>query len=562
MAEFDPIDVTKRYRARNAALKNEYATFLPIHTDIRDFFGPRTARFDGELVNKGDRQDDKIINSYPRYVVRTLAAGMQSGITSPMRPWFKLKSPNPELNSREDVRYWLEDVETILREIFARSNFYNVTKQSYGSLGLYGTSAIAIDEDDDDIIRCKTFPTGSYYIAQDDAYRINCIHRMFKMTAEQQVMKFGKKASQQAQSAYDQGNYDQWFDAIHVVEPNRYRKNGTTSMLAQDKKFMSLYLDPACQGGQDGVMSFKGFDRFPVIVPRWDVLGEDVYGSGCGEVALGDGKQIQLIEKRKLQGIDQNTRPTMIADASMRNQRTSNNPGETVYVNGLISGNAGYQRAYQINPYITELKEERQTLEQRLDEAFFKNLFMMIEAFGDQPNITATQINELKEEKLIQLGPVLERLNDEQNDPAIDTVFMFAQNRGMLPDPPQDLMGMPLQVEYVSILAQAQKALGIGNIERFIGFVGNLATFDPEVLKKVDLMETIDQYGDGLGISAKIIRSTEKVQAEVQASQQQQQMMQAAQMAPDITQAAKNLAQSPTGVDNALTGLLGVGSAQ
>ncbi len=553
MAQFDPIEATKRYRSRIAALKNEYASFRPIHTDIRDFFGPRTARFEGELVNRGDRQDDKIINSYPRYVVRTLAAGMQSGITSPMRPWFKLKSPDPGMNERQNVKEWLEDVERVLREIFAKSNFYNVIKSSYGSLGLYGTSAVSIDEDVEDIVRCKNFPIGSFYIAQDDKYRVNAFIREFNMTAEQCMIKWGNKAPLSAQVAYNSGHYDQWIKIVHIVEPNKYRQQG--SILSRDKRFMSIYIDPAAN--EDGVLSFSGYDSFPVIVPRWDVLGEDVYGSGCGEIALGDGKQVQLIEKRKLQGIDQNVRPTMIADASMRNQRTSNNPGETVYVNGLISGNPGYQRAYQVNPYINELREERTTLEQRLDEAFFKNLFLMVERFADQPNITATQINTLREEKLMQLGPVLERLNDEQNDPAIDTVFMYAQNRGLLPDPPEELMGMPLQVEYVSILAQAQKALGVSNIERFVGFVGNLANFDPTVLKKVDLMEVVDQYGDGVGVSNKIIRATEDVMQEAAADKQAAQMAQMAQIAPQITQAAKNLAQSPTGVDNALTNLLG-----
>lgn len=554
MALPDTEVLTKRYKSRLPSLANEYAPIMPVHRDIRDFFGPRTARFNGEQVNSGQRQDSHIINSYPRYVVRVLANGMQSGITSPMRPWFKLGAPDPDLNKRQNVKLWLEEVERIIQGIFAKSNFYNVVKSSYGSLSLYGTSATAIIEDDEDVLRLMHFPTGSYYIATDHNGRVNCCYRNFKMTAEQMVTKFRDRAPAAARTAYDQGQYDQWFDVCHVVEPNIY--GDMNSAMNQNKRFLSSYIDPMCSSS-DGVLSLGGFDHFPILAPRWDVLGEDVYGTGCGEVALGDGKQLQLIEKRKLQGIDQNVRPTMLADASMRNQRTSNNPGETVYVNGLITGQPGYRKAFETNPYLNELREERMTLEARLDEAFFKNLFLMVERFADQPNITATQINTLREEKLLQLGPVLERLNDEQNDPAIDMAFNFANERGMLPEPPEELMGLPLQVEYISILAQAQRALGISNIERFVGFVGNLANFDPNVLKKVDLMAVVDEYGEGVGVSPKIIRATEDVMAEVEQDKQMAQMQQMAEMAPQLTSAAKNLATSPTGVDSALDNLLG-----
>jgi len=553
--EFDPYQATKRYKNRRQALQNEYSSFEPIHRDIRDFFGPRTARFKGEQVNRGDRQDEKIINSSPRYAVRTLAGGMQSGITSPLRPWFKLKAADPDMNDYEPVKSWLSDVERRMREVFAKSNFYNVLKTAYGTLGLYGTSAVAFERDEEDIIRLQHYPIGSYTIATDHTGRVNTVFRDFRRTAEQMEQAYGDKVSEQVKFAMRNGNYDTWFDVCQVIEPNRYAKQG--SLLAKDKRIMSLHLDPTCGDGQDGILRQSGFDQMRILVPRWDILGEDVYGTGCGEIALGDGKQMQLMEKRKLQGIDQNVRPAMLADASMRNQRSSINPGETTYVNGLITGNPGFRPAYQVNPYLNELREEIMRVEQRVDEAFFKNLFMMVSEFADQPNITATQINTLREEKLMMLGPVLERLNDELLDPAIDITFNEMVERQMIPPPPEEMQGTPLQIEYVSVLAQAQKAMGIGNIERFIGFAGNLAAIDPFVMDKVDLDQAIDEYADGVGIAPRIVRSDEKVAEIRKGRQQQQAAMQAAEMAPQITQAAKNLSQSSLDSNNVLSRLTG-----
>lgn len=552
-----PENLTKRYKSRRQALINERNTFEPIWRDVRDFFGPRTARFSGEQTNKGDRQDDKIINSSPRYAVRALAGGMQSGITSPLRPWFKLSSGDPNLNELEPVKFWLSDVERIMREVLSKSNFYNVMKTAYGGLGLYGTSAVAIEKDQEDIVRFHYYPIGSYSIACDHTGRVRTVYRDFKRTAEQMEQAYGDKVSDQVKVAMRNGNYDQWFDVCQIIEPNRYAKPG--SLLSRDKKISSVHLDPMAGDGANGILRQSGFDSMRVLVPRWDILGEDIYGTGCGEIALGDGKQMQLMEKRKLQGIDQNVRPTMLADASMRNQRSSINPGETVYVNGLITGNPGFRPAYQVNPYINELREELMRVENRVDEAFFKNLFLMVSEFADQPNITATQINMLREEKLMMLGPVLERLNDELLDPVIDIVFTELLDRGMIPPPPEELQGKPLRVEYISVLAQAQKALGIGNIERFVGFVGNLAAADPRVLDKVDFDQAVDEYADGVGVAPRIVRSDEAVEQIRKQREQREQAQQAVAAAPMVTQAAKNLSDASLDSNNVLAALSGAG---
>lgn len=551
--KFDPVVATKRYKTRRSALMNERTSFEPIWRDVRDFFAPRTARFNGEQVNRGDRQDEQIINSSPRYAVRTLSGGMQSGITSPMRPWFKLAAPDPELNEMEDVKFWLADVERRMRYVIGRSNFYSVIKVAYASMALYGNAAIGIEKDDEKVVRFHHFPIGSYSMAADETGRINTVYRDYKMTAENMLKKFGDRAPDAAKVAVQSGNYDQPFDVCQIIEPNKYARAG--SALSRDKKFMSLHIDPMASDGGDGVMMFSGFDQMRVLCPRWDILGEDVYGTGCGELGLGDGKQMQLMEKRKLQGIDQNVRPTTIADASMRNKRTSVNPAETIYVNGLISGNAGYRRAFDINPYINELREEIMRVEQRVDEAFYKNLFLMVSEFADQPNITATQINMLREEKLMMLGPVLERTNDELLDPIIDIIFAEMFEREMFPEPPEALQNVPLRVEYISVLAQAQKALGIGNIERFVGFVGNLAAADPSVLDKVDLDQAVDEYADGVGISPSLVRSDDKVSKMRADRAKQQQAQQAMAVAPQLTDAAKNLSETSMESDSLLNAI-------
>lgn len=567
----DQQQLTKVYRSKYTSLRNVLNQKLGVYTDIRNFIAPYTARFNGEQVNSGARQDLNMINGDPRDAVRTLAAGLQSGVTSPMRPWFKLGLPDPEIMEFAPVKMWLYIVERRMRDVFARSNLYDRLKSNYAILGTYGTSCLGVDEDEESVLRGYDFPLGSFMLATSATGRCNVMYRDISFTSEQMYEKFAKEVGIKnlpvsVQNAYDNGNYDYLYPLCHIIEPNR--NHVPNSMISKNKKYSSVYFDPGRGDMLDAsILSYKGYDDLPFMAPRWDVIGEDVYGQGCGEMALGDSKQMQLMEKRKLQGIDKNVHPVTVADASMRNQKTGSMPGDTVYVNGLISGKPGFQRAYEVNPYITELREEIQQVSQRIDRAFYKNLFLMVSELADQPNITATQINTMREEKLLMLGPVLERLNEELLDPLISRTFNMMWKRGMIPPPPPEIQGMPLRVEYISVLAQAQKALGIGNIERFTNFVGTLATFQAKamqpmtVLDKVDFDQVVDEYGDGVAVPPSLIRSDEVVAQIRDGRQKQQAAQQQVMQAQQGVDSAKTLSETDTGGDNALTRAMGIAGA-
>lgn len=578
MAEYDWDELFRIYRSKYVSLANVRAPMIPIWTDIRDYIAPRTARFPGELPNNVGRQDKKIINSKPRTALRTLAAGMQSGVTSPMRPWFKLGTPDPNLQNFQPVKEWLYQVERLMRDVFQRSNVYDRLKSNYAILGAYGTSCLNIDEDDDTIIRATDLAMGSFMFMTDDSNRVTTLYRDIQFGPEQAIKRFAngdmvkarKLLPQLLISAYDNGNYDFLYPFTQIIEPNRNYKEG--SALSERKKVASVWVDlgqgsfatgnmtnAGAATGQGGVMSYKGYDDQPFMGPRWDVLGEDVYGSGCGEMALGDSKQGQLMERRKLQGIDKNASPPKIADASLRNQRISSMPDSTTYVNGLITGNAGVRPMYQGNPFVTEISQEIQAVFERVDDCFYKSLFMMVSEIGEQPNITATQINALREEKLLMLGPVLERLNDELLDPLISRTFNMMLKAGMLPPPPKEIQGQPLRVEYVSILATAQKALGLANIERFVGFVGQLAEQQLQsqqpvtVWDKIDLDATIDEYADGSGAPPTIMANDDQITAARTQRQKMVQTQQAQQQMSEAAQTAKHASQTDLSTDSPLS---------
>lgn len=547
----------KKLRSQSTGLKQIRDDYQRLWIDIRDFLAPRTARIQGEKQDDATRQDLNIINTSPRFAVRALPAGMQSGVTSPMRPWFRLGTPDPDLQEFKPVKIWLGEVERLMRLVMARSNLYSRLKSNYGILGTYGTSCLMIDEDPDDIIRAYDFLMGSFAIATDYRGRVTRVVRDLELTVEQWYERFVEtrygdqsKIPNEIKVAYDRGDYHQKFPIQHIMEPNRKAKEG--SIMSENKPWASIWMRPV--GDKEAIIQWRGYDTQPFFAPRWNIIGENIYGEGCGEIALGDAKQLQLQEKRGLQVLDKFTHPTMVGDASLKNQRTSNLPGETVYLNGLVQGRGGYFPAYQINnPYLNVIEEKQRQVEQRIDEAFYKNLFLMVAEIGDQPNITATQINTMREEKLMMLGPVLEQLNDDLLDPMIDRVFDILFRKGVFPEPPQEIQGVPLRVEYVSVLAQAQKAMGIGNIERYIGFVGNLAGLDPRVMSKADLFEAVDEYADGTGVPPKLVKTTDEAMNEIAQQAQQAQAQEAMQNMPQMAKAMKDVSEIEVGGENIAT---------
>jgi len=259
-------------------------------------------------------------------------------------------------------------------------------------------------------------------------------------------------------------------------------------------------------------------------------------------LAIGDVKSLQLLERRKHQAIGKVVNPPMQAPSTLRNQVDGKGfvEGDIVYVADTSAG--GIRSLYDYRPDINAVEIAIHETEQRIERSFYVDLFLML-ANTDRREITAREVTERHEEKLLALGPVLERLHDELLNPLIDRVYGMAERAGILPEPPEGLKGVDLKVDYISILAQAQKLVAISGIERTASFVGQMVSIYPEVRHKFDAMQAVDEYSDALGLSPRIVRSDDEtaqlVQQEQQAQQQQQQAEQMQQMAETGATASK-----------------------
>jgi hypothetical protein len=353
-------------------------------------------------------------------------------------------------------------------------------------------------------------------------------------------------------------------DLVYIVMPNNDRLIGRLD--AQGMPFLAVYYETANKQDRK-ILEQKGFREFPVMVARLATNEGDSYGTGLGVDALGSAKALQLQERRKAQVIDKEVDPPMKGNPALRNQKASQLPGDITYVEQQ-SGQAGFEPVSQWRPDRSGMLEDIASIERRINTMMFADIFALF-IQGEQQDETATKTAAKQQEKLLMLGPVLEGINHELLNPAIDRVFAIGARQGRFPPPPQALQGQPLKVEYVSILAQAQNIIAVQGVQQFTGFVLGVAAQqaqmgqEPTALDKMDVDQAIDEYATLSGVVPTVVLSDADVKqirddrAKAKAAALHQQQMMAA--IPAAAQAAKNLGQTPLGTGSALDAITGTG---
>tara|TARA_R110000744_G_scaffold46466_3_gene102695 strand:- start:8548 stop:10290 length:1743 start_codon:yes stop_codon:yes gene_type:complete len=555
----------RRYRQ----LENDRSTWRSHWMEISDYIAHRRGKFliEDNQNTRGRVRNNKIIDSTGTQALRTMTAGMMSGMTSPARPWHRRKiSGDPDLMDSPEVKEWISNVERVERSILNKSNFYNSVSTVYTELGAFGTAPLYRQKSFDNVIHFRPFTAGEYVIAENFQGEVDTVGRYFTMTVSQVVEKFGLKEgstkidwtgiSSTTKKLWESNQFDSLVPIIHLIEPRRNEDRDFTRIDQMNMRIRSVYFEYAGDGEE--VLFEGGFNKMPIYVPRWDVLSGEVYGRSPGMDSLGDIKQLQHQQKRKAQAIDKMVNPPMVASVNLRGKPSTTLPGGNTYVDPT-QGGAGFTPAYQVQPRINEMMIDIQEVQDRIQRGFYADLFAMM-INSDRRQMTATEVAERHEEKLVLLGPVLQRLNVELLDPLLDDVFNYALEAGLLPPIPEVLEEQELEVEYISLLAQAQQAVSASSIERTMGFAGNLSAVFPNVVDVLDADFALREYSEVLGNNPKLLKPTEEVEQARAAQAEQAQQQQAMEQAGSMAQGAKVLSETDSQSPNALTDLLGAGT--
>ena len=528
-------------RRRLQRLKADRATWDGHWRELRDHLSPWSGRFADERTNDGGKKADPI-ESAGREALRVMASGMQGGLTPRSVRWFGLKTREPGARETPGVGAWLDACAQLVLDILARSNFYHVQGQVYESLGLFGTAAMYMEDDFDTVVRFKFLSAGEYWIAVNWKGEVDTLIRVFEVAARNVVDEFGEANCSAEVQNLAKENPDHYVKLVHAVLP---RPGGRADALhPKALPFASYYFEESA-GDDAPLLRESGYRSFPFLVPRWQVRGSDAYGHSPAMDALGDVKMAREMLIDVVGMVNNITHPPLQAPQGVEMSGVNMDAGTVTYVADMRQG--------EIKPILTteynvqNVQAVVREVEEKIRRAFHHDIFMMFA--GDDKTMTATEIMERRQERLTQLGPVLERMQTEIFGPLIERVFERCAAAGILPPVPEGLPpGADIEVEYTSALSQAQNLSRVTNMQQFVGQLGQVAQVKPEVLDLLDEDRLTRKFAEFLNVPPDILRERDEVEAlrqarvrQQEAMQQQQQMMQAASTAADVAKTAGDI---------------------
>lgn len=558
----------RQVQGRLQGLRSSRYSWWAHARELADYLLPRRYRWliSPNQSTRGSPINQHILDSTGTLAARNLASGMMSGISSPTRPWFKLKVGRIDSTQTSPTSLWLAECERLMMLVFQESNFYNSIAVLYFDLVVFGTAVMLIYEDFDEVIRCFNPCFGEYYVDVDGKYRPTIFYREFTLTIAQVVAQFGEdNCSDSVRRAYTEGGAGLTREIVvaHAIEPN---DDGRDFGIPSSFAYREVYWEWGGTASPQASVSTRflrksGFHERLAVICRWDLIGNDAYGRGPGMDALPDIKQLQLEVRRKAQAIDKHVNPPMLADIQLKNQPASLLPGGMTYVSGMVTaGKAGMAPAYgNWRPDTAAISEDLALLQDRIRKTFFNDLFQVASQYETRSNVTALEWDMRKAESLVMLGPVLERIQHEGLAVIIDRVFAVMARAGIFPDPPAEIAGKPMDIEYISMLSVAQAGAKAGGIERLLQVAGNLAGIDPAAMDNIDIDFGLDKMSDLLNNDPRLIRSPAQLTEIRQMRQQQLQQQQQAEMAEKLAAGAKTLSETNVGGGkNALQQMTGV----
>ncbi len=492
-----------------------------------------------QLTNK------KVINTAGEDALYVLTSGMHSGLTSPSRPWFKLTWSDEELAEFEPLKAWLQDCETRLHAALHASNFYSIINSFYIEYGGFGTGCMYIGEDtgtDQTPFRFELLTAGEYAFATGAHGKAEVFYRTLVKTPRQVQALYPKTCSKRIARIVE--NSESGVDVADVILVEHVVMTGGRQPFTRVIYELS--------GGASRSESYdestspqpleqRGFYEFPYPVARWGTIGSDIYGIGPGSRAVPHIRRLQEMEKAFLMAVHKTIAPPLNAPARMRGKLNTLPGGTNYYVNP----NEVVSEVMQVRFDFNGVSAAIERVEQRIQRNFFNDIFLTASRDPNASPLKATQVNVQEQEKMLRLGPVIERLQHEFLQPLLERCFNIMLRKEKFQELSPDLAEMAgdYSITMVSPLATAQKGIALQGINSFMGFIGQAAQFDQTILDNIDVDKAAREFADVSGVALGILRP----QAEVDGLRKQRAEQQAAQKKAE--QQAQ-VAEMQSGVDN------------
>lgn len=541
-------EVVRRFES----VKGERGNWEQHWQEIGDYVIPRRGDFVGHGAglsvgqSGGRKRTEKIFDGTAPWALEQLASGLHGMLTGPAVRWFVLRAQDDALNEVDAVQRWLEVASDRLYALFngPKGNFSAQAHELYLDLAAFGTAVMLVDDQGPDgALRFQTRHLGECHVAENAHGRVDTLYREFQFTARQAVQFFGERTPAVIASAVE-ATPQRRFTFLHAVFP-RGDMPGNRA-LGKNKPWASLYLSLEPKE----MISEGGFDEFPYLVPRWSKLTGERYGRSPAMTVLPDIKMVNAMTRTVIIGAQKQIDPPLLApsDGFLNPIRTT--PGGINYYDALA------QRGPDaIKPLLTGGQPGLGLdLIQAVQQAIVRGFHVDWLTLRDSPQMTATEVLQRRDERLRLLGPVVSRMQAEFQGPLIDRSLKILERQslpfwaegldGPLPLPPEEMREQELEVDYVTPIGQAQKAVQVESMSRVIEGVERLSAFDQSLPGLVDAEAAVREIADIYNAPMDMLRAPEALAAIRQQQAEQAQAEQAASLNAEQAGAARDLAQA------------------
>lgn len=508
--------------------------------DITTYVVPRGGDF-WRIRQKGDGRFEDIFDGTAVQALNTAASGLFSRVTNPASKWFFLRINDREAMDDKEVKIWLEDARDTVQSIINRHlsvQMFQTFKQTLS----YGTGILFIEEDDKTDVAGQVFGLAQTWVDTDFAGNIDTVYRIFRLSAGNALKKWPEGLSSDTR-VKAKTNPETMVDFLHIVQPRENRDIDKVDSL--NMPWESLWIET----GNKNLITEGGFEEFPYVTPRLDVLAGEKYGRSPAMEALPDVLTLNALVRLELDAANMSIRPPMDIPDEAYATPFDLTPAAKNYNQ--------HPQGAKASP-ITVAGDIRITSQTKTElRAQIRKIFLNDELrLAQGPRKTATETLAIQQENNLLMSPWQTRLEPEFLERIINRVFNIAMRRGKLLEPPQILQDLlnadrEIVVTYDSPLARAQKGQDVQAIDDTLFHIGQVTQAGFPVHQNYDIDKMSRARSESKGLPVDFIIDEAEVEAQREADAAQAQAEQAAAAAQQAAETGATAAQIP-GVGEAI----------
>jgi len=302
--------------------------------------------------------------------------------------------------------------------------------------GAFGTSGIAVFEDDTDInvpIIYKAWDVKSMSIDEGRSGFVDTVYHEREITIRRAVKEFGvENLSAKSREAFADGKGDDKIVILHAIEPRVERDPNKFGN--KDMPIASIHIESKA----DKIIRESGFEEMPINVSRFAKALGEIYGRSPGMAALPDILEINAVKEALMVAIEKQLDPPLavLDDGKLGG--------------GIIDTSAGALNVFKIsgrldkstNPItplftVGELKSAENLvnqLKQSITEHFYIDRLL---DFNNETRMTFGEVQIRNQLRSASLGTIFSRQEAELFVPMVERTFNILLKKkrlGVIPD--------------------------------------------------------------------------------------------------------------------------------